>query len=105
MPDLPRRVGRSKCRVLVKRNRRQAQWFKVAKVKPDAGEDRASRNPFRTWFVWIWFVGAGAWFLDAALSLHHHQLGGGLMAAAISALFLAAGMFFRKQARRSDDKL
>jgi len=74
-------------------------------VKPDAGEDRASRNPFRTWFVWIWFVGAAAWFFDAALSLHHHQLGSGLLATAISALFLGAGMFFRRQARRSDDKL
>jgi hypothetical protein len=77
----------------------------VAKVKQDAGEDRASRNPFRTWFVWIWFVGAAAWFLDAALSLHHHQLGSGLVATAISALFLAAGMFFRKQAARRGDKL
>jgi hypothetical protein len=52
--------------------------------------------------VWIWFVGAAAWFVVAALSLHHHSLGSGLVAAAISALFLAAGMFFRKQARRSD---
>ncbi|WP_446744725.1 hypothetical protein [Silvibacterium acidisoli] len=51
-------------------------------------------------FNWIWFVGAGAWFLDALLSLHHHALASGLVAAAISALFLAAGMFFRNQARR-----
>jgi hypothetical protein len=52
--------------------------------------------------VWIWFVGAGAWFLVAALSLHHHALANGLVAAVISALFLAAGMFFRKLARRGE---
>jgi len=52
--------------------------------------------------VWIWFVGAGAWFLVAALSLHHHALGSGVLATAISALFLAAGMFFRKLSRRGD---
>jgi hypothetical protein len=49
---------------------------------------------------WIWFVGAAAWFLDAALSLHHHALGRGILATVVSAMFLAAGMFFRKQARR-----
>jgi len=52
--------------------------------------------------VWIWFVGSGAWFLVAALSLHHHALGNGLIATAISALFLTAGMFFRRQAQKSD---
>jgi hypothetical protein len=51
-------------------------------------------------FYWIWFVGAAAWFLDAALSLHHHALGSGVMATVISALFLAAGMYFRRQAKR-----
>jgi hypothetical protein len=76
--------------------------LQVAKLRPDADQDRASRNPFRTWFVWIWFVGAGAWFFDAAMSLHHHALSSGLLATAISALFLAAGMFFRKQARRGE---
>jgi hypothetical protein len=52
--------------------------------------------------VWIWFVGAAAWFVVAALSLHHHALGNGLLATVISALFLTAGMFFRKQARRGN---
>jgi len=72
------------------------------KLKPDADEGGVGRNLFRTWSVWIWFVGAAAWFVVAALSLHHHALGGGLLATAISALFLGAGMFFRKQARRGD---
>ena len=53
--------------------------------------------------------GYGSWvrvhgFSTPRFSLHHHQLGGGVMATAISALFLTAGMFFRKQARRSDKR-
>ena len=64
-------------------------------MKRDTVETGMSRNLY-----WIWFVGAAAWFVDAALSLHHRELGSGLLATAISALFLAAGMFFRKQARR-----
>jgi hypothetical protein len=48
-------------------------------------------------FHWIWFVGAAAWFIDAALSLHHHSLGWGLPETAISALFLAVGMYYRKR--------
>jgi uncharacterized membrane protein len=71
--------------------------FQVASVKRDAYQTGLNRNLY-----WIWFVGAAAWFLDAALSLHHRELGGGLLATAISALFLAAGMFFRRQAKRSD---
>jgi hypothetical protein len=38
----------------------------------------------------------------AALNLHHHALGNGLVATAISALFLTAGMFFRRLARKND---
>jgi Flp pilus assembly protein TadB len=64
---------------------------------PSASQKKVSRN-----FYWIWFVGAAAWFLDAALSLHHHALASGLVAAAVWAMFLAAGMYFRKQAKRGD---
>jgi hypothetical protein len=71
-------------------------------VKRDAEQDGVGRSFFRGWSVWIWFVGAGAWFLVAALSLHHRALGNGVVATGISALFLAAGMFFRKLARRGD---
>ncbi|MBV8673926.1 MAG: hypothetical protein JOZ33_10865 [Acidobacteriaceae bacterium] len=71
-------------------------------MKRDAEQDGIGRGLFRGWSVWIWFVGAAAWFLVAALSLHHHALGSGVIATVISALFLAAGMFFRKLARRGD---
>jgi hypothetical protein len=73
----------------------------VAKVKRDPYEGGLFGNLYRTWPIWIWFVGAAAWFLAAALSLHRHSLGSGLVATVISALFLAAGMFFRRQAKRS----
>jgi len=49
---------------------------------------------------WIWFVGSAAWFLDAALVLHRGALARGLLAVAVSAMFLVAGMFFKKQAGR-----
>jgi asparagine N-glycosylation enzyme membrane subunit Stt3 len=87
---------------LAKHNQGQAKCFKVAMLKRDVEQGRVGRGLFRTWSVWIWFVGAAAWFLVAALSLHHHALGSGVLATAISALFLAAGMFFRKLARRGD---
>jgi hypothetical protein len=48
-------------------------------------------------FYWIWFVGAAAWFFDAALSLHYHSLYWGVLEAVVSALFLAMGMFLKKQ--------
>lgn len=51
-------------------------------------------------FNWIWFLGAAVWFLDAALGMHHGALRSGLTAAAISAVFLAVGIFFRRQAKR-----
>jgi len=46
-------------------------------------------------FYWIWFVGAAVWFFDAAVSLHYHVLGWGVLEAAISAAFLAVGMYLK----------
>jgi hypothetical protein len=40
------------------------------------------------------------WFLNALLGMHRHALGRGLFSAAIAAMFLAAGMFYRKQYTR-----
>lgn len=61
---------------------------------------RASQGKVNRNLYWIWFVGSGAWFVDAALVLHRGALGRGLVAVAVSAMFLAAGMFFKKQAGR-----
>jgi hypothetical protein len=66
-----------------------ANWWQVAVMRFEV-----TRNTY-----WIWFIGAAAWFFNAAFGLHHGALGRGLIAAGISALFLMAGMFFKKQAR------
>lgn len=56
---------------------------------------RVGRN-----FNWIWYVGAAAWFFDAAWAMHRGALGAGLSYAGLAAIFLAAGLFFRRSARR-----
>jgi hypothetical protein len=40
-------------------------------------------------------VGAAVWFFDAAFSLHHHVVKSGLLEAAVSATFLAVGMYLK----------
>jgi len=50
-------------------------------------------------FNWIWYLGAAVWFLNAALAMSHGNLRMGLANAAISAVFLAAGIFFGRQAK------
>jgi hypothetical protein len=67
----------------------------VARVCARASHKKVSRN-----FNWIWYLGAAVWFLNAALAMHHGQLRLGLTNALISAVFLAAGVFFGKQAKR-----
>ena len=56
---------------------------------------RVGRN-----FNWIWYVGAGVWFLNAALAMHHGKLRSGLANAAIAAAFLAAGILLGRLTRR-----
>jgi hypothetical protein len=61
----------------------------------DASQRKVGRN-----FNWIWYVGAAVWFLNAALAMYRGSLRMGLTNAAISAVFLAAGLFFRRQGKR-----
>ena len=68
---------------------------KVAAALGGASQLRVNRN-----FNWIWYLGAAVWFLNAALAMHHGNLRLGLTNAAISAVFLAAGLFFRRQTKR-----
>jgi hypothetical protein len=65
----------------------------------DASHKRVSRN-----FNWIWYLGAAVWFLNAALAMRHGNLRMGLTNAAISAVFLAAGIFFGRQAKGSSGR-
>jgi hypothetical protein len=48
----------------------------------------------------IWFVGAVVWLVDAALQLNAGSRPHTLLAAAVSLLFLIAGVVFRRQALR-----
>jgi threonine/homoserine efflux transporter RhtA len=58
-------------------------------------QKRVSRN-----FNWIWYLGAAVWFLNAALAMRHSNLRVGMTNALIAAVFLAAGIFFGRQAKR-----
>jgi hypothetical protein len=60
-----------------------------------AHPNRVGRN-----FNWIWYVGAAVWFLNAAMAMHHGELGRGLANAGISAVFLGAGVFFGRMGKR-----
>lgn len=67
----------------------------MACVLGDASHKRVSRN-----FNWIWYLGAAIWFLNAALAMRHGSLRMGLTNALIAAVFLVAGIFFGRQAKR-----
>jgi NADH:ubiquinone oxidoreductase subunit 6 (subunit J) len=47
--------------------------------------------------AWIWFVGCGAWIIDAGISLIYRNWLHAWLALAIAALFFAAGLMFRKE--------
>ena len=64
-----------------------------------ASHTKVSRN-----FNWIWYLGAAVWFLNAALAMRRGSLRMGLTNAAISAVFLAAGVFFGKMGKRSSGR-
>jgi hypothetical protein len=64
-----------------------------------AGEGASHKKVSRN-FNWIWYLGAAVWFLNAALAMHHGNLRMGLANAAIAAVFLAAGIFFGRMAKR-----
>ena len=67
----------------------------MAAASGGASQENVSRN-----FNWIWYLGAAVWFLNAALAMRHGNLRMGLTNAAISAVFLVAGIFFGRQAKR-----
>jgi hypothetical protein len=60
----------------------------------------ASHRKVKRNFNWIWYVGAAVWFINAALAMHKGALRSGLADAFISAVFLGAGVFFGRMARR-----
>jgi hypothetical protein len=68
----------------------------MASALGDASHKEVSRN-----FNWIWYLGAAVWFLNAALAMRHGNLRMGVTNAVISAVFLAAGIFFGRQGKRT----
>jgi hypothetical protein len=68
----------------------------VATAPSGASHKEVSRN-----FNWIWYLGAAVWFLNAALAMRHGSLRMGLTNALIAAVFLAAGIFFGRQGKRT----
>jgi hypothetical protein len=49
--------------------------------------------------TWIWFVGCAAWFADGVFWLRLRAMAHAELAFMLALLFLAAGMFYRRQQR------
>ena len=45
--------------------------------------------------AWIWFAGFGAWLFDGLVSLRLRNIAHAQLALLLSAMFLAAGVFYR----------
>jgi hypothetical protein len=50
--------------------------------------------------MWIWFIGAAAWYLDAAINLHYNERGHAVLALAVATMFFIAGMVGVKTPKR-----
>jgi hypothetical protein len=51
------------------------------------------------WIAWIWFAGFAVWLIDALISLHFHAAQHAQLALLVAMVFLAAGLFYRRQQR------
>jgi hypothetical protein len=51
------------------------------------------------WTRWIWFVGCAAWVVDAAASVHLHDVAHAKLALMVASVFLIAGLFYQAQKR------
>jgi hypothetical protein len=50
-------------------------------------------------FAWIWFVGFAAWVVDGVISLRLHSMQHAQLAFLVAMVFLAAGLFYRREQR------
>ena len=48
---------------------------------------------------WIWFAGCAAWTVDGVVSVSLHSRAHAQLAFLVAMVFLAAGVFYRKQSR------
>jgi hypothetical protein len=49
---------------------------------------------------WIWFIGAAAWYMDAAINLHYNARSHALLALLVATMFFVAGMVWVSSPRR-----
>jgi hypothetical protein len=47
--------------------------------------------------AWIWFLGFAAWLVDAMVSIHVNNWLHARLAFMVAIVFLAAGLFYRRQ--------
>ena len=50
-------------------------------------------------YAWIWFAGFIAWLVDGIISLRLHSMQHAQLAFLVAMVFLAAGLFYRRQQR------
>ena len=50
--------------------------------------------------MWIWFIGAAAWYMDAAINLHYNARGHAILALAVATMFFIAGWVGVKTPKR-----
>jgi hypothetical protein len=55
-------------------------------------------TPMRN-LAWIWFAGFAAWVVDGMISLRLHSMQHAQLAFLVAMVFLAAGLFYRRQQR------
>jgi hypothetical protein len=48
--------------------------------------------------AWIWFLGFAAWLVDTLVSIHLNDWLRARLALMVAIVFLAAGLFYRRQA-------
>jgi hypothetical protein len=54
-------------------------------------------NPMMRRTAWIWFLGFAAWLIDAFVSIHLNYWLHARLAVMVAIVFLAAGLFYRRQ--------
>jgi hypothetical protein len=57
-------------------------------------------TPNTGWTAWIWFAGAVAWWISAALAVHYNHRAHALLSLAISAMFFGAWLLWRRMPPR-----
>jgi hypothetical protein len=63
-------------------------------------------NRLKEWLVmlalkqWIWFIGAAAWYMDAAINLHYGARSHAFLALLVATMFFVAGMVWVSNPKR-----